>query len=67
MAYVPKAQSKFPGVDGEVKNDASSVYSTKTNTSFYPVLAAVAAPAAPQTKDMRLLLLHLLNERTQKE
>ena len=55
MSYVQKARLTFLGIDDELKNDASSVYSTNLNSSFYPVPAnpvfkvdangaAVAAP-----------------------
>ena len=39
MTYVQKARLTFLGIDDELKNDASSVYSTVTNSSFYPVPA----------------------------
>ena len=55
MSYVQKARLTFIGIDDELKNDASSVYSTNLNSSFYPVPvnavfkvdangAAIAAP-----------------------
>ena len=37
MTYVQKARLTFLGIDDELKNDASSVYSTVINSSFYPV------------------------------
>jgi hypothetical protein len=37
MTYVQKARLTFLGIDDELKNDASSVYSTPINSSFYPV------------------------------
>ena len=39
MSYVQKARLTFLGIDDELKNDASSVYSTNLNSSFYPVPA----------------------------
>jgi hypothetical protein len=43
MSYVQKARRlTFLGIDDELKNDTSSVYSTNLNSSFYPVPAAVA-------------------------
>ena len=46
MTYVQKARLTFLGIDDELKNDASSVYSTNINSSFYPVPAAIATGAA---------------------
>jgi hypothetical protein len=40
MSYVQKARLTFLGIDDELKNDASSVYSTVINSSFYPLPAA---------------------------
>ena len=37
MTYVQKARLTFLGIDDELKNDASSVYSTVINSSFYPL------------------------------
>jgi hypothetical protein len=39
MTYVQKARLTFLGIDDELKNDASSVYSTVINSSFYPIPA----------------------------
>ena len=39
MSYVQKARLTFLGIDDELKNDASSVYSTNLSSSFYPVPA----------------------------
>ena len=47
MTYVQKARLTFLGIDDELKNDASSVYSTNLNSSFYPVPAAIGVAAAP--------------------
>ncbi len=42
MTYVQKkARSTFLGIDDELKNDATSVYTTNLNSSFFPVPAAV--------------------------
>jgi hypothetical protein len=43
MTYVQKARLTFLDIDDELKNDASSVYSTKINSSFYPVTPLDAA------------------------
>jgi len=37
MSYVQKARVSFFGIDDELKDDIKSVYSTKLNSSFYPV------------------------------
>ena len=77
MSYVQKARLTFIGIDDELKNDASSVYSTNLNSSFYPVPANAvfkvdgngAAIAAPNleftqrnnTKRLRFSLNGALN------
>ncbi len=47
MSYKQVCRLSFMGIDDALKNDASSVYSTNLNSSFYPVPAAVATGAAP--------------------
>jgi len=55
MTYVQKCRLCFLGIDDELKNDTSSVYSTPINSSFFPVPAGAvfkvdssgAAMAAP--------------------
>jgi len=37
MTYKQVCRLTFLGIDDELKNDASSVYSTNLNSSFYPV------------------------------
>ena len=37
MTYVQKARLTFLGIDDELKNDTTSVYSTPINSSFYPI------------------------------
>ncbi len=37
MTYVQKARLTFLGIDDELKNDPTSVYSTVINSSFYPL------------------------------
>jgi hypothetical protein len=39
MSYKQVCRLTFLGIDDELKNDASSVYSTNLNSSFYPVPA----------------------------
>ena len=48
MSYKQVCRLCFLGIDDELKNDASSVYSTVLNSSFYPVPAAVAVAAATE-------------------
>jgi hypothetical protein len=46
MTYVQKARMTFLGIDDELKNDSSSVYTTNLNSSFFPVPAPIASAAA---------------------
>jgi hypothetical protein len=46
MSYVQKARLTFLGIDDELKNDTSSVYSTNINSSFYPIPAAATAASS---------------------
>ena len=46
MTYVQKARLTFLGIDDELKNDTTSVYTTDISSSFFPVPAAVASNAA---------------------
>jgi hypothetical protein len=78
MSYVQKARLTFLGIDDELKNDTSSVYSTNLNSSFYPVPvnavfkvdangAAVAAPNLEftnrnNTKRLRFSLNETFND-----
>ena len=48
MSYVQKARLTFLGIDDELKNDTSSVYSTSLNSSFFPVPAAVTIAGATE-------------------
>ncbi len=41
--YVSKARFMLFGIDDELKNDSSSVYSTEINSSYYPVPAVTVA------------------------
>ena len=41
MTYVQKARLTFLGIDDELKDDATSVYTTNLNSSFFPVPAVV--------------------------
>ncbi len=78
MTYVQKAMLTFLGIDDELKDDATSVYSTILNSSFYPVPvnaafkvnAAGAVIAAPNleftqrnnTKRLRFSLNGVFND-----
>ena len=42
MTYIQKARLTFLGIDDELKNDATSVYTTNLNSSFFPVPDVVA-------------------------
>ncbi len=78
MSYVQKARLTFLGIDDELKDDTTSVYSTVINSSFYPlptvpvfkVDAAGAAMVAPNlaftqrnnTKRLRFSLNGVFND-----
>ena len=53
MSYVQKARLTFLGIDDELKDDTSSVYSTNLNSSFYPVPAAVTAATATEYESQK--------------
>ena len=53
MSYVQKARLTFLGIDDELKNDDSSVYSTNLSSSFYPVPTAVAAVDATEYESQK--------------
>ena len=53
MSYVQKARLTFLGIDDELKDDVSSVYSTNLNSSFYPVPAAVTAATATEYESQK--------------
>ena len=46
MTYKQVCRLCFLGIDDELKNDITSVYTTNLNSSFYPVPGAVAVGAA---------------------
>ena len=46
MSYKQVCRLCFLGIDDELKDDATSVYTTDISSSFFPVPAAVAANAA---------------------
>ncbi len=47
MTYVQKARLTFLGIDDELKNDTSSVYSTNLSSPFFPIPDALAVGTAP--------------------
>ena len=53
MSYVQKARLTFLGIDDELKDDVSSVYSNNLNSSFYPVPAAVTAATATEYESQK--------------
>jgi hypothetical protein len=46
MSYKQVCRLTFLGIDDELKNDTSSVYSTVINSSFYPIPAAATAASS---------------------
>jgi hypothetical protein len=46
MSYKQVCRLTFLGIDDELKNDTSSVYSTTLNSSFFPVPAAATAASS---------------------
>ncbi len=47
MTYVQKARLTYLGINDELKDDASSVYTTDISSSLFHVPAAFAASAVP--------------------
>ena len=64
MSYVQKARMTFLGIDDELKNDASSVYTTNINSSFFPVPAVVVATAAPTYENQQYGVTDVSNDFT---
>ena len=48
MSYKQVCRLTFLGIDDELKNDPTSVYTTNINSSFFPIPAAVTATAATE-------------------
>jgi hypothetical protein len=46
MSYKQVCRLTFLGIDDELKNDTTSVYTTNLNSSFFPIPTAVTAAAA---------------------
>jgi hypothetical protein len=53
MTYKQVCRLCFLGIDDELKNDASSVYTTTLNSSFFPVPAAVAIADATEYESQK--------------
>jgi hypothetical protein len=53
MTYVQKARLTFLGINDELKNDATSVYTTDISSSFFPIPAAVTAAAATEYENQK--------------
>jgi len=53
MTYVQKARLTFLGLNDELKNDATSVYTTDISSSFFPIPAAVTATAATEYENQK--------------
>jgi len=53
MTYVQKCRLTFLGIDDELKNDSTSVYTTNINSSLFPVPAAVAIATATEYEDQK--------------
>ena len=53
MTYVQKARLTFLGIDDELKTDASSVYTTNINSSFFPIPAVVDVAAATEYENQK--------------
>ena len=53
MSYVQKARLTFLGINDELKNDATSVYTTDISSSFFPIPAAVTATAATEYENQK--------------
>jgi hypothetical protein len=53
MSYKQVCRLTFLGIDDELKNDTSSVYTTNLNSSFFPVPATVAAVDATEYESQK--------------
>ncbi len=53
MTFIQKARLTSLGIDDELKNDASSVYTTNINSSFFPIPAAVAIADATEYESQK--------------
>ena len=53
MTYKQVCRLCFLGIDDELKNDASSVYTTNINSSFFPIPAAVAIADATEYESQK--------------
>jgi hypothetical protein len=53
MTFIQKARLTFLGIDDELKNDASSVYTTPINSSFFPVPVDISSNLATEYQYQR--------------
>ena len=53
MSYKQVCRLTFLGIDDELKNDTSSVYTTNLSSSFFPVPATVAAVDATEYESQK--------------
>ena len=53
MSYVQKARMTFLVINDELKNDASSVYTTDISSSFFPIPAAITATTATEYENQK--------------
>ena len=53
MSYKQVCRLTFLGIDDELKNDTSSVYSTALNSSFFPIPTAVTAATATEYESQK--------------
>jgi hypothetical protein len=69
MTYKQVCRLCFLGIDDELKNDASSVYTTNINSSFslFLLLLLLQMQQSMRVKNMGSKLLHSLKKPTQNE
>jgi hypothetical protein len=53
MTYKQVCRLCFLGIDDELKNDASSVYTTNINSSFFPIPTAITSMAATEYENQK--------------
>ncbi len=62
MTYVQKARLTFLGIDDELKNDATSVYITNINSSFFSVPAVLNVGTGQGVAPTLVRVLHQLTK-----
>jgi hypothetical protein len=53
MTFIQKARLTFLGIDDELKNDTTSVYSTPINSSFFPIPVDISSNLATEYQYQR--------------